>query len=246
LDPCLNEETYKLMNRLRWLPALAGLFLMDVAMSAETPNFEGVWELAKPQTLLMPADNGSIPFTDAGRKQYEDNKAAAAKGDHSFDLTMSRCSSPGLPRMMLAPKGFKLIQRPEVITVIFQWNHVSRQVNLRQGPPLIKAADDALPTMKGTTTGHWEGSALVTHSVNFDNKLLDNLVPNDDGLELSEHIRLRDANTLEDRITITDPDMFTKPWDTVLTFKRLPDTTFPFAEDVCLDRKDAGQAAWPH
>ena len=75
-------------------------------------------------------------------------------------------------------------------------------------------------------------------------KLLDNLVTGSDDLQLRERFRLRDRNTLEDRITITDPQAFTRSWDAVLTFSRVADETFP--EDVCLDRRDAGQAPLPH
>jgi len=85
----------------------------------------------------------------------------------------------------------------------------------------------------------------VAESSGFsDAKLLDNLLPSGDQLKLTERIRLRDQNTLEDRITITDPDNFTRSWDTVLTYKRQPEATFP--EDVCLDRRDAGSPPLPH
>jgi hypothetical protein len=235
------------MMRVRGVAAVIGLLIAN-AVHAAAPSLEGVWTLVRPQTLLTPADQKAIPFTDQGREQYEQNKALAAKGDYSFDATMSRCSSPGLPRLMLSPEPFKIIQRPEIVAITFKWNHLLRQINLRQGPPLIRASDeDALPTTQGTTKAHWEGSTLVTHSTNFSsNKLLDNLLPSGDELELTEHIQLRDKNTLIDRITISDPENFTRPWDVVLTYKRLAEDTFPFAEDVCLDRKDAGQSPWPH
>jgi len=54
---------------------------------------------------------------------------------------------------------------------------------------------------------------------------------------------LKDKNTLEHRITISDPTTFTKPWDVVLTYRRQPDEAM--AEDVCLERKHAGEPPWP-
>jgi hypothetical protein len=59
-------------------------------------------------------------------------------------------------------------------------------------------------------------------------------VPHGFGLKVVERLTLKDADTLEDRITIEDPEYFTKAWSTVLTYKRQPDAIFP--EDVCLDR----------
>jgi hypothetical protein len=86
----------------------------------------------------------------------------------------------------------------------------------------------------------------VVHSSKFaTRKLLDNLLPSGEQLELTERFQLRNKNMLENRITISDPENFTRPWDAVVTYKRLADDVFPFAEDICLERKDAGQAPWP-
>lgn len=218
---------------------LLGMFSLG---AQERGNLEGVWKLAQPQSALMPADNQAVPFTEKGRAQYEQNKLAAAKGDYDFDATMSRCSSPGLPRLMLTPDRFRIFQRPQVIAMAFEWNRLFRQIDLRAGPherPLIS-------TMKGVTFGTWEGSTLMARSYGFlDKTLLDDRIPHSEQLELVEHIRLRDRNTLEDRITITDPETFTRVWDAVLSYKRQPDDSFPFPEDVCLDRKNAGQPPLP-
>ena len=62
-----------------------------------------------------------------------------------------------------------------------------------------------------------------------------------DNLVLTEQIRLRDSNTLEDRITINDSVNFTHPWEAVIAYKRQPADSFPFPEDVCMDRLHAGQ-----
>jgi hypothetical protein len=206
------------------------------------PNLEGVWKLAKPQAALKPADNQPVPFSEKSRAQYEQNKLASAKGDYNFDPTMSRCSSPGLPRLMLTPDRFRIFQRPQVIAMAFEWNRLLRQIDLGGGPherPLIA-------TMNGVTYGTWEGSTLVARSYGLlDKTLLDDRIPHSEQLELVERIRLRDRNTLEDRISITDPETFTRPWDAILSYKRQADDAFPFPEDVCLDRKNAGQPPLP-
>jgi hypothetical protein len=43
------------------------------------------------------------------------------------------------------------------------------------------------------------------------------------------------GQTLEDVITVTDPETFTKPWQTRVIFKRLPADTW-LKEFVCTDR----------
>jgi hypothetical protein len=84
---------------------------------------------------------------------------------------------------------------------------------------------------------------LVVETKEFaDYKLIDGLVQTSDALKLVERLRLKDKNTLEHRITISDPATFTKPWDVVLTYNRQPDESM--TEDVCLERKQAGESPW--
>ena len=98
------------------------------------------------------------------------------------------------------------------------------------------------PTATGKSKGHWEGDTLVSVMEGAsDRTLIDDLVPHGYDLKVTEHYRLIDADTLEDRVTIEDPAFFSRPWKAVVTYKRQPDAIFP--EDICLDRIDAKHAA---
>lgn len=209
--------------------------------AAALHGLDGVWRLAKPQSALSAAEE--LPFTEQGRARYEQNRQAAANGDYGFDPTMNRCSSPGLPRLMLTPGRFRIFQRPSIVAIVFEWSRQLRQIDLRDVPREQPLAG----TMNGVSYGRWNGNSLVVESGFFStDKLLDNLIPNSERLQLVEHMRLRDKNTLEVRITIQDPEIFTRSWGAVLTYERQPEDVFPFAEDVCLDRKSAGQLPLPH
>ena len=233
----------------------AALLVAGWAASGESHrNLEGVWRLAPPQAAFRPADGGQIPFTAEGRKAYEQNKASAAKGDYSFDPTQSRCSSPGLPRVMLTPMLIKIYQRPHLVAMLFEWNRLFREVIMSDGPKLKNPMQEGIATgggedvgtQIGTTTGHWEGTTLVAETTKFSEaKLLDKFIPNSADLQITEHIRLIDENTLQDRITITDPQYFVRPWDATLTYTRQADSLYPFREDVCLERKRAGGLPLP-
>jgi hypothetical protein len=226
----------------------AALLAAGAANAAGHPSLDGVWKLERPQSEFVPAQ-GQIPFTEDGRKDYEANKASAARKEFGYDRTQTRCASPGLPRVMLTPRLFAIHDRPQQVAMEFEWNRLVRQIDVRQGAdklPDPRPGGDDVPTMMGETTGKWEGNVLVAHTTKLpEQKLLDAYLPSGEGLELTEHIRLRDANTLEDRITIQDPANFTKPWDTVLVFKRQPGTVSQFREDICLERRDAGEAPLP-
>ncbi len=217
--------------------------------SAGTPawaatGLEGVWRMAQPSQSLQPV-NGPIPFTDEGRKQYEQNKQLQSKHQFDdYDITLSRCSTPGTPRLMLTPGRFRIWQRFGVYTFDFEWNRALRQINASTLPTRPDPMGQKLvPKMTGESKGHWEGDTLVAVTSNLSERtLLDDLVPHTGDLKVTEHIRLLDHDTLEDRITIEDRAYFTRPWDAVITYKRQPDVLF--AEDVCLDRHDAKQPAF--
>lgn len=223
---------------------VAVLGLGSPVLAAEKPTIEGVWQIAHPQTRLLPLDGKPLPFTAEGRKQFEDNRASAAKGDYSYDSTLSHCTSPGQPRLALTDKPFALFVRPRMVTLLYQWNRLARQIAM--GTPVDSPALGEKWWKSGQMQGHaeatWEGDTLVVHTGYFaDLRLLDALVPATDKLKLTERIRLLNPNLLEDRITVEDSDVFTHPWTSVVTYKRLPNDTLPFAEDVCIDRLKSGQ-----
>lgn len=216
------------------------LFAMGgAAHAAEPVDFSGTWLTASPRTSILPNDK-ALPFTASGKTQYQENVKRRAKKDFEFDLTTSRCSSPGIPRAMLTSKRFRIFQDPQVMMIGFEWNRDRRVIRMPALPPQISlfgAADDAklVGTKMGTAKANWEGDTLVVVTDHISTTtLLDDAVPHSFDLKVTERFRLVDANTLEDRITVEDPEYFTKSWETVLTYKRQPDVIFP--EDVCLDR----------
>jgi hypothetical protein len=223
----------------------AGIAATTAAAQPATPNLQGVWKIAAPTKTLNPV-SGSVPFTAEGLKQYEENKRLQAKGDYDdYDITLSRCSNPGTPRLMLTPERFKIWQRFGVVTFDFEWNRAIRQINASNLPPQDDFIGAGLvPATAGIPKGHWEGDTLVAQTTNLSERtLLDDLVPHTVDMKVTEHIRLVDNDTLEDRITIDDPAYFTRPWDAVVTYKRQPPALFP--EDVCLDRLQAHQPVFP-
>jgi hypothetical protein len=245
-------------NRI-WAVLTTAALLMGTTASHAKSNLEGTWLVSKPQTLLTPADGSPVPFTEAGRKTYEQNKVSAQRGDFSFDQSIDRCSSPGIPRLMFSPKRFKIFERTGKVLFMFEWNHLVRQIDMRDDATIknsealdgtgnfafdLYGLEDTVGAQVGHARGRWEGSTLVAETDHFvDSRMFDGLIQTSDQLKLTERIRLKDGNTLEYRATISDPATFTKPWDAVLTFKRQPNA--PFAEDLCLERKRKGETTWP-
>lgn len=208
-------------------------------LAQAAPDLRGPWRIAKPTVSLQPVQ-GEIPFTKKGKALYAANQAARAKGDFAYDITQARCSSPGPSRIMLTPDRFRILQVQEKVTLQFEWNRLYRQVDISGA----KVEEPLVGPMIGVSTGRWDGDALVITTQYVSGlTLLDALIPHSDALKLTERLQLVDADTLEDRITIEDSEMFTRPWEASITYRR--ETEGPFREDVCLDRLEAGQRPLP-
>lgn len=239
----IQHKMIRIASRALLAGAMLGVGSVGMAQTAP-PNFEGVWKIATPTTSLKPT-SGAVPFTADGRKAYNANKTLRAKGKiDDYDITLSRCSNPGVPRLTLTPMRFRILNRQGVMTFDYEWNRALRQINIDVPPQPDLMGQGLVPTMTGKSKGHWEGDTLVSVMTGgSDRTLVDDLVPHGYDLKVTERYRLIDPDTLEDRITIEDPAFFSKPWDAVVTYKRQPDAIFP--EDVCLDRITAKQPAFP-
>jgi hypothetical protein len=93
----------------------------------------------------------------------------------------------------------------------FEWHHDWREVFLDRQLP---AADTVDSTWNGTSVGKWEGDVFVVDSIGFDDRTwLDKFgYPHSENMKLQERYRRIDADTLELTMTITDPEMYTRPW----------------------------------
>lgn len=207
-------------------------------------DLTGTWRAVTPRSSIA----SDIAFTAQGKTQYDENRRKKAKRDLEFDRTTSRCSAPGVPRVMLTTKRFRVFQDREIVMIGFEWNRYRRAIALQALPPQFSIFGDQdnaglVGTKMGTSKGHWEGDTLVVVTSQFsDDTLLDDVVPHGFQLKVTERLRLAGPDRLEDRMTIEDPDYFTKPIETVVTYARQPEAIFP--EDSCLDRV-SGEPALP-
>lgn len=200
--------------------------------AAKQPDFNGLWQItSKEHAALKPADGKALPLTDMAKAQYEKNMATLKTGKNSIDA-MSRCLPPGVPRVLLMPKPFKLVQNDKYLAFLFDWNHQSRWVYINR-----EHFEPIGPTFFGQSIAKWDGETLVIDTTDFngDTFLDDSGLPHSDQLHVVERLRLKTPSELEDRISITDPATFTQPWDTVLNFKKAAGDTVA-NDDWCLGK----------
>ena len=232
------------MNHLRLLICVAALAAGASSEADDTGPFTegqqallGIWVPdAAPRTLLT-SSGKTPPLTAEASKLYAERSQRLASGDASFDPT-TWCSGPGMPRILTMQYPLEIRGDADRIAFIHAWYRWFRTVDM--GPGTV---DPPLPLTMGFPVGHWEENTLVIRTVGLtDTTVMDaSGLPHSEQLTLTERLRVLPNGRLEDRITIDDPENYTQPWETVLTFHR--DAAARVTDDVCPDRMASGEPA---
>ena len=217
---------------------------------AEQPDFQGQWDATTPDperigrfmfdptAVFIPYESPpglpefgprpgthltGIPYKPEYQEQYMETVANTAAG-RSID-TFGLCKPFGFPRMMAgAVQGFDIIQHPEVIVMHNDYSNDTRRIFLdgREHPSLIGPGGSDARTYSGHSVGHWEGNTLVIETTNIAAGFYDQTNPRySDQIRVIERIRLISPIFLENKITIFDPVMLTRPWEVTRYYRRL-------------------------
>ena len=187
--------------------------------------------------IVDPPDGQMPPLTREALETWEAREEARrerSQADDWEDRGLSeRCIvRNGLPGEMLGNTQQPLkeiVQTPGHVTIVMPYGYV-RIIPVDQPSPL----GVAILQWNGDSRGRWEGETLVVETTNFKNTVK-NVVPSHGGpfggsahvhyypgtgetFRLTERLRRIDAETLEYRYTVDDPEVFVRPWTTVHYF----------------------------
>lgn len=168
-------------------------------------------------------------FTPAGRAAFERNipsyglRITAPKDGND---PQGNCDPWGVPRMLNGQvagphAGWSVLQTTDKLIQFSGWHHNYREV--WTDGRMLPALDDVEPRWNGYSVGRWEGNTFIVDSVGFDPRtwLDHNGYPHTDQMRLQERYRLLDSETLELRMTLTDPEYYAKPFESdVKLFRR--------------------------
>jgi len=167
------------------------------------------------------AGTQEAPFTDKGRAKFELSKPGygpRASEPANGNDPMGTCDPLGIPRLLNAEVGsshdwWQIVQTPTRLFQFIEWHHDYRIV-YTDGRQLPKI-DAVEPTWDGYSVGHWDGNTFVVDSLGFDDRTwLDKFgYPHTDQMRLQERYRRVDHDTLELTMTLTDPEFYTRPWE---------------------------------
>jgi len=219
-------------NPRTWLCVAAIAGVVAPRACAAMPSFEGNWQVIDPPAVLHTITGELPPLLPPARAIYDGNLKQRAGGDVTVDTT-TRCLPPGVPRIMYQPAPFQIVQRADAIFMLFEYQHLNR---------MIFFGTRHLPrpghSFLGDSIARWDGDTLVVDTNGMkDGTALDSAgLPHTRDLDVVERYSLSPGgNEMADRITISDPATYARPWQTIVRFKRLGEVAW--REDVCTDRQ---------
>jgi hypothetical protein len=241
-----------------WLLGILGFISGCSGASAgkpvsKAPDLSGIWQGKGIQSLSpsdptakKPGAEGDIPYTPwalermkAARPVYGPN----ASLENTTDPAIRFADPDGYPRASIHPMRFKIVQTPDTIYQLWEYNKSWRQIPLNR--PHSKDPD---LTWFGESVGKWEGDSLVVDSVGFNaSTWLDPIGhPHTEDLHITERIRRVDPETLVFNFTFDDPKAYTKPWDGHLTFKLVTDgimteTIYTISDELSFRQRFLGE-----
>jgi hypothetical protein len=162
----------------------------------------------RPAGVIDPADKVLPwrPEADKARREFIPKMIPPASLEYVEKL--ARCIPPG-PLEADDRHPYQIIQRPGYVVMMYEFNHVTRVIPT-DGRPHV---GPGVRLFMGDSVGHWEGDTLVVDTTNYNGKTsFSRTVPfHSDALHTTERFTRVDANLIDYRITIDDPQLFTKP-----------------------------------
>jgi hypothetical protein len=181
------------------------------------PDWSGLWTIN--MSGLGPSAPKAEPpvLTPPYAAELKTLREAEARNDEPATES-ANCLPPGMPTIMFQPYDIEFLFTPGRVTIIQEaYMQVRRVFTDGRGHPA-----DLDPTFNGHSIGHWEGDTLVIDTAGLGHKtpLGFDRLEHGPKLHVVERIRLTGPDTLEDRMTLTDPDVLLQPWHEVRTFTR--------------------------
>lgn len=181
------------------------------------PDLSGIWGPRFVQSIAE--DPPMLPET-----------LARYKSTRGEDDPLVKCEPPGIPRLMNLAFPFEIVQTREIVYFLFEYDQHVRRVFIDGKHP-----ENPDPAWLGHSIGRWEGNTLVVDTIGFrDTTWLDMRGHlHSDALHVIERFtRSEDGKSLQHDVTIDDPKMYSKPWQSVTKSHTLrPDMTIQ--EFIC-------------
>ncbi len=234
----MSRSTSMSMLALIIVAAAAGAFIaFGRGGSTEAPKLDisGTWERTPDDWFGEDPDYPVLPGGKADLKEpflseYTTLKKKQAEADAAgtpIATTSSKCLPEGMPTMMTALFPIEIIHDSKKVVVLGEYLQQVRRILLTEPMP---PKDKMEAVFQGHSNGRWEGDTLVveTQGIRLEARLYD--IPHGKDMKITERIRLKDSNHLENQVVIEDPEVLSAPYRFTLEYKR---SDYKIQEYVC-------------
>jgi hypothetical protein len=172
-------------------------------------------------------EGGRIPYTAEALNKRAENRTASLERD-----PLVKCYMPGVPRATYLPQPFQITQERGTLLITYEFAGATRIVYMDQ--PSLKSQVD---TWMGHNLGRWEGDTLV---INVTAQVADTWLDSSGNfhgpaLRVEERYTPVDANVLMYEATITDEEVFERPWKISLPLYRRADKNMRLLDFKCVE-----------
>ena len=216
----------------------------DIPRLNGKPDFSGIWQTTsladidlEPHYTRGPfeppsagvVEGGTIPYKPEALARRKQNFANRAKEDPRL-----KCWTLGVPRGIYYPEPFQIFQRPRDVTIVFQFGQSVRTI-YTNNTQHQNSKDDYQGYWLGDSRAKWEGDTLVVDVVDlYDETWLDRAGNyHSDQLHVVERWTYLDANTIEYKATLDDPQVYMRPWTLSVLLHRHREKNFQLIENFC-------------
>jgi hypothetical protein len=162
--------------------------------------------------IVDPAD-GMIPYQPWARAHQRENYAQS-RIKYPYDPLQNpdpvvRCYPPGVPRLTYLGWPFEIAQAKEYVAFVYEWMHLRRMV-----PLTAREVPEGLDLWIGVSRASWDGDTLVVKVTDLSDRTWLDMAGNfhSKAAQVEERYTLVNADTLNYEVTITDPNVYTRPW----------------------------------
>ena len=190
-------------------------------------------------SLVVDPPDGQLPaLTDRVRER--DAAVAASRNaapDSYTDLNLyDRCITRGLPGAMIPGfynHNYQIFQTPDHVVILVEMIHDARIIPLDGRAP----APEGVGQWLGHSRARWEGETLVVETTHFspgaDERAVSGrlhlVLAAGEQLHLVERFTRVDADTIDYRFTVNDPQTYAQPWTASIPMSRIDGPLFEYA-----------------
>lgn len=209
------------------------------------PDFSGIWFSNVPAEVYCRTEDcimeermageqinigrnlpDGLPYTEWAAEVMAERGREGGKYDpHTY------CMPPNYPRAWTLPQYQEIVQTPELMVVLHEFNAAYRKIFI-DGRPL---EEDPNPTWNGHSTAHWDGDTLVilTNGIRDDMWLDLRASPITELALVTERLTRPSYGYLQIELTVDDPKAYTEPWTVTLEHRIQVNTAM--LEEYCMD-----------